>query len=241
MPQYLQFSSWTAVPPAVYKICIKWVKIAFHTPSSNSCRRSTTKSKKKLKRNLENRSENAFFGYGHVRILSWLLTNVLLTWVGVNNWLFSSPLMWLLFTAAPFSNMNAQACSTFWWWCLLSTWLVFSCFQRSYGVPILGISVFLIRQWGHGHSPRNLMQARMILSKYLPSDFLEFPKVTYSHASEVSGMFPHFWGFRKSSHASEVSESSCASGTLETLHSFRGRLFSHRILSEFTSMPSPIT
>ena len=63
----------------------------------------------------------------------------------------------------------------------------------------------------------------------------------YSHTSEVSGMFPHFRGFRKSSCASEVSESSHASGTLETLHSFRGRLFSHRILLEFTSMPSPIT
>ena len=39
----------------------------------------------------------------------------------------------------------------------------------------------------------------------------------YSHASKVSGMFPHFQGFQKSSCASEVSESSCTSGTSETL------------------------
>ena len=63
------------------------------------------------------------------------------------------------------------------------------------------------------------------LSEYLPSDLPEFPRMHlhsevfkgYSHASEVSGMFPHFWGFQKSSCTSKVSESSHTSGTSETL------------------------
>ena len=63
------------------------------------------------------------------------------------------------------------------------------------------------------------------VSKYLPSDLLEFLRMHlhsevsegYSHASEVSRMFPHFWCFWKSSCTSEVSESSYTSGTPETL------------------------
>ena len=39
----------------------------------------------------------------------------------------------------------------------------------------------------------------------------------YSHASKVSGMFLHFKGSWKSSHAFKVSESSHTSGTSETL------------------------
>ena len=45
---YLQFSSCTPFPPWAYKIRIKCVNIVFHTPSSNSCSRLTTNSRKKL-------------------------------------------------------------------------------------------------------------------------------------------------------------------------------------------------
>ena len=62
------------------------------------------------------------------------------------------------------------------------------------------------------------------MSKYLPSDLLEFLKIHlhsevskgYSHASKVSRTFLYFQGFWKSSCTSEVSESSHASRTLET-------------------------
>ena len=74
-------------------------------------------------------------------------------------------------------------------------------------------------------------QQRKGLSKYLSSDLPEFLRMHlhsevskgYSHASEVSGKFPRFWNFGNS------------------FHSFRDHLFSHHILSEFTSVPSPIT
>lgn len=59
---YLQLRSWTADPPAANRILIKWVNIAFQTPSSNSCSKSTTNSVKKLNRNWKKRSEKAFWG-----------------------------------------------------------------------------------------------------------------------------------------------------------------------------------
>jgi hypothetical protein len=49
-------------PPAAYRILIRWVKIAFHTPSSNLWRRSTTNIEKKLKPKFERHWEKAFYG-----------------------------------------------------------------------------------------------------------------------------------------------------------------------------------
>ena len=54
----------------------------------------------------------------------------------------------------------------------------------------------------------------------------------YSCASEVSRKFLHFWGFQKFL---------CFWNFRNSFHSFKGHLFSHYILLEFTSMPSPIT
>jgi hypothetical protein len=58
---YHQFNEWIHSFPAAYKIRMRCVKIAFQTPSSNSWRRSGTKSEKKLKPKGYNRVEKAFF------------------------------------------------------------------------------------------------------------------------------------------------------------------------------------
>lgn len=49
-----------AVPPIVMSIHTRCINNAFHTPSSISCNKSTTKSKKKLKRIPNRCSLNAF-------------------------------------------------------------------------------------------------------------------------------------------------------------------------------------
>jgi hypothetical protein len=47
--------------PAAYRIRIRWVKVAFHTPSSNSWRRSGTNMEKKSNPNLNSFVEKAFY------------------------------------------------------------------------------------------------------------------------------------------------------------------------------------
>jgi hypothetical protein len=61
---YLQFSVCIPSLPAAYNIHIRWVKIAFHTPSSNSWRRSGTNIEKKSNPNLKSVVEKAFCGNG---------------------------------------------------------------------------------------------------------------------------------------------------------------------------------
>ena len=57
---YLQLSSGTTIPPTALRMRRRWVKIAFHTLSSNSWSRSTRKTLKKLTRNSAKCIENAF-------------------------------------------------------------------------------------------------------------------------------------------------------------------------------------
>jgi hypothetical protein len=49
------------LPPAAYRIRMRWVKVAFHMPSSNSCRTSETNIEKKSIPNLNSFVEKAFY------------------------------------------------------------------------------------------------------------------------------------------------------------------------------------
>ena len=56
---YRSSRNWHASPPAAMRICTRWVKVPFHTPSSNSCMRSGTKSSYTLRPNDAKRSDHA--------------------------------------------------------------------------------------------------------------------------------------------------------------------------------------
>lgn len=57
---YRSLRSCTALPPYEYKIRRRWVRVAFHTPNSNSCIKSGTSIEWKSKPNLASFSEKAF-------------------------------------------------------------------------------------------------------------------------------------------------------------------------------------
>jgi len=140
--------------------CSRWMKMAFQTPSSTSCSRSTTSVSNILKLKVDNLAENAFWNSEHK-------TNHMiertLTIIGTKESSFRR-----VCTAAPstgeFFRYIASHADPMWLHHFaLSTRARDLCCIISWYILILPIQSIGIRQWGHGQWPRLWMQAKSIL------------------------------------------------------------------------------
>ena len=137
----------------------KCVKIAFQTPSSNSWSKSTSSNLKKLTPNSWRQSEKAFFDGSQWDQGLFCIQSVI-TYICWHIWeLIQQCLDMVTINRDTFSKIK-QCAAAIWRRLISSSTCVFLIRRLISGdMPIFGKSVFLIKHWGHGQAPRNLIPA----------------------------------------------------------------------------------
>lgn len=149
------------VPPVACKICIKCVKIVFHTLSLNSCKRSTTNIRKKLNSSSMIWSEKAFCHSTRVSYVVW--RHEWCTFTATND--SSARILWTPtpFRLAPCWKISFRASVILFLCIWSSTWICSLHISISAGIPMFSTATFSAKHWGHRQTPRNLIQATRIL------------------------------------------------------------------------------